>query len=108
MKPNEKLTFNLRMTPGSTHVEKTDLKDGDVVQVTFYEHYGLYTHLVYFVSDKEVENGTPDCGNMPIENGQHVIMVDNGKHTIMFVRNDGGCKSSELEFSVKLLYTKNA
>lgn len=105
MKPNEKLNFNLRMTPGSIHTEKTDLQDGDVIHVTFYEHYGLYTHSVYLVSDNEVENGTPDSDNMPIENGQHVIMVDNGKHNVMFVRNyDGNPDATEVEFTIKFMH----
>lgn len=105
MKPNEKLTFNLRLLPGSIHTEKTDLKDGDVIHVTFYDHYKMYTNLVHLVSDNEVENGTPDCGNEPIENGQHVIMVEKGRHNVMFFRNyDGNPEATEVEFTIKFMH----
>lgn len=105
MKPNETIEFKLGyMEPNSVHVEKTPFVDGDVIHVTFYTHGSTYSHRVYLVDDNDVKNGVPNKDATPIENGQHVFVVENGRRNVMFIRSDDGYPDSSCEFAAKLLH----
>ena len=105
MKPNETIEFKLdKMEPNSVHVEKTPLANGDIIQVTFYTHGGSDTHRAYLVDDNDAKNGVPSKDATPVENGQHVFAVENGKRNVMFIRSDDGYPYASCEFAVKLLH----